>query len=329
MSPLWRKAARGVRDDRINMRGFFLPAVAVFCLFFWTPLTSHAVLLDKVVAVVNHDAITLSELKEEMIQESIQQSPEGEKRALESLIEKKLIETEVQKLGISVSEEEVDEAVQDVMRKHALSDEGLDSNLRAQGLTLKSYREKLRVQIERAKLINKELRHKVTISDEDLRGYYQKRKVLFSRPEEVRLMHILLKFPPGSDAGKKNALRAKAEDILKQVRSGKDFSRLARVYSEDNVTSSSGGDLGFIRRGELQANFERAAFSLKPGQASIVDMSYGYHIIKVVEKRSPRPVPFEEVADQVREALFQEKADTIFRNWVEELKEKSVIEVKL
>jgi len=292
-------------------------------------LTSHAVLLDKVVAIVNHDAITLSELKEEMVQENIEQSPEGERKALDSLIEKKLIETEVQKLGISVSEEEVDEAVQDVKRKHSLSDEGLDSNLKAQGLTLKSYREKLRAQIERAKLINKELRHKVTISDEDLRGYYQKRRVLFLRPEEVRLMHILLKFPPGADTARKNALRAKAEDILKQVRAGKDFSRLARVYSEDNVTSSSGGDLGFVRRGELQANFERAAFSLKPGQASIVDMSYGYHIIKVVEKRSPRPVPFEEVADQVRETLFQEKAESIFRNWVEELKEKSVIEVKL
>lgn len=309
-------------------KAFFFTGPAMGLLLL--PLTVPAIVtLDKVAAVVNNDPITLSDVRDELKQEGREESSDNDKKALEALIEKKLVAKEVQRLGIAVAEDEIDEAVRDVMRKNGISEDELKRNVEGQGISYEAYREKLRSQIERAKLINKELRSRVTVSDEDLRGYYQKNTALFVRPEEVRIQHILLRFPQGADAVKKRAVRARAEDILAQVRKGKDFSRLARLYSEDLVTASGGGDLGFIRKGELQPAFEKAAFSLMPGQAGIVETTYGCHIIKAIEKRTARPVPFEEVVDQVRESIFQEKAEKIFHDWVEELKQQAVIDRKL
>ncbi len=291
-----------------------------------SPPTPTGILLDKVVATVDHDAVTLSEIRDEVGRERSADTPENERKAAENLIEKKLVDKEAQRLGIVVSEEDVDDAVQDVMRKNGMTLEDLKKNIATQGLTLVQYRDRLRAQIEKARIIGKELRQRVTVSDEEMRSYYQAHTDLFSQPEEARIQHIFLKVPPGADERQKKAVRARAEEILKDVKAGKDFSRLARIHSEDANTADRRGDLGFVKRGELQSGFDRVAFSLKPGQAGLVETPYGYHVVRVIDRRPPRVVPYDDVADQVRESLIQAKAEKVFHEWVGELKQKAVIE---
>ncbi len=150
----------------------------------------------------------------------------------------------------------------------------------------------------------------MTISDAELRAAYSASMDNFRMPERVKARHILIKTEGKSDAEKKQAL-AKAEDLLKQLKAGADFAQLAQKYSEDASNAPKGGDLGWFPHGQMVAEFDQAAFALKPGQLSgIVTSQFGYHIIKVDEKEAARVKPFDEVkADLASELKKQRVTD--------------------
>jgi peptidyl-prolyl cis-trans isomerase D len=150
----------------------------------------------------------------------------------------------------------------------------------------------------------------LTVTDDQLRAAYSASLDSFREPEQVHARHILLKTEGKSDAEKK-AIKAKAEDLLKQLKNGADFAELAKKNSEDSA--ESGGDLGWFTRGRMVPEFEDAAFSLKPNQLSgIVTSQYGYHIIQVLEKKPARVKPFEEVKDELaKEVRAQQVNDRI------------------
>ena len=149
------------------------------------------------------------------------------------------------------------------------------------------------------------LRAKVVVPATEIERTYNANLEQYSTPEQVRASHILLKTEGKDDA----AVKAKAEDVLKQARAGADFSELAKKYSEDEASQKNGGDLDYFGRGRMVAEFDQAAFTLEPGKISdLVKTQYGYHIIKVVDKRPAITRPLADVRQQIQDQLSYERA---------------------
>jgi len=147
-------------------------------------------------------------------------------------------------------------------------------------------------------------------SEEELQEFYQSRSQQFSLPEERKLRHILLTIPEGADETEVEALRKKAEDLVQRLRGGESFEQLAREVSEDPGSAEMGGDLGFIARGAMEADFDQVAFSLKVGDVSDpVLTSFGFHIIKVDEIRPGKTKPFEEVRAELLKEYQRDAAE--------------------
>ncbi|HVH70509.1 MAG TPA: peptidylprolyl isomerase, partial [Candidatus Dormibacteraeota bacterium] len=154
-----------------------------------------------------------------------------------------------------------------------------------------------------------QLRQTIQISDDTLKQQYQANIQQYEVPNQVRVQHILFKTVGQTDALVEET-KKKAEDVLKQAKKGAKFDELAKKYSEDPGTKDKGGDLGWIRQGQTVPEFEKAAFSLAPGQISdLVRTQYGFHIIKVMEKQTAHTKPFEEVKDSIQTPLRLTEAD--------------------
>jgi peptidyl-prolyl cis-trans isomerase D len=175
------------------------------------------------------------------------------------------------------------------------------------------FREPNRVRIEYVQYAPDHFTDKVEITDAAVQQYYDDHKIAYMTPEQVHARHILLKVSPDAAPEVKAQVRKKAEEVLKKVKAGEDFAKLAEKYSEDS-SAAQGGDLGTFPRGKMVPTFEQAAFALEPGQTSdIVESPFGFHIIKVESKDEARIQPLDEVRAQVVEALKQEKAHDLAR----------------
>ena len=171
--------------------------------------------------------------------------------------------------------------------------------------------------------LDKVIAQKVEVKDKDVRRYYNQHKDTFRVPERVKARHILVKVNRTAPEEALKHARVKAENILKRVKAGEDFARLASEYSDDPGSKKKGGDVGFFSRGRMAPEFERAAFSLKPGEVSdIVQTNFGFHIIKVEEKKDPSIKPYKAVKEQLRKKVeidMKKKAvDTYVEKIIEE-----------
>jgi parvulin-like peptidyl-prolyl isomerase len=197
------------------------------------------------------------------------------------------------------------------------------------GLSWEDYRQKLREQIKRAKLVSRVARREVTVDDEGLKRFYIEHIERFKESDQIRASHILIMIPQDADDLLVEALRHKGEKILEKLRRGKDFGELARLYSDD-VSAKNGGDLGFFKRGELLPEFERVTFNLQTGQISgLVRTKIGFHIIKITERKEGSVIPFEEVTEKVKNQYIEEESHRLYKVWLKKVKAESFIEVKL
>jgi peptidyl-prolyl cis-trans isomerase C len=156
--------------------------------------------------------------------------------------------------------------------------------------------------------IRQEVLGKISIPEEDLKKYYESHEDEFKTPEMVRVRHILVKVDQSASEKDKKAAKKKAEGILKKIRSGEDFAKLAAEVSDDPGSKQKGGELGFFPRGRMVKSFEDAAFALKPGQVSgLVTTQYGYHIIKLEERKAAGTQPFDDVKEIIRQKLVQDQ----------------------
>jgi peptidyl-prolyl cis-trans isomerase C len=173
------------------------------------------------------------------------------------------------------------------------------------------------------------LRHEMTaqikVNDADIKTFYEKNLDKFQRPEQIRARHILVSVKKTADETEKKEARAKIEEIQKQLKDGKDFAELARAESQCQ-SRERGGDLGFFARGQMVAPFDKTAFSLKPDEISdIVETQYGYHLIKMEEKRAAGPVDFEDVKEKIKHYLSQVQLEKLQREYMEGLRGKAKI----
>jgi len=154
--------------------------------------------------------------------------------------------------------------------------------------------------------LTKEIIEKVKISDQEAEDYYGKNKKLFEKPEQARARHILIVVKQGAGDDVKKAAKKKAEEILERIKKGEDFAKLAGEFSDDPGSKQKGGDLGFFPRNSMIPEFDKAVFALEPGGVSgIVETSFGYHIIKVEEKKKAEIPPYETIKEDARAMALQ------------------------
>jgi peptidyl-prolyl cis-trans isomerase C len=178
------------------------------------------------------------------------------------------------------------------------------------------------------KIIEAHVLSKIVITEKEAENFYSEQKDKFKKPEQVRARHILVKIDPSDPQEKKDTGRQKIESILAEVKLGKeDFSELAKKYSE-GPSGPKGGDLGYFGHGQMVPPFEKVAFALKTGEISdVVETQFGYHIIKVEDKKDARVIPYTEAKEDIRENLKRQQGSQKIDAWITELRNKAAIEI--
>jgi peptidyl-prolyl cis-trans isomerase SurA len=313
----------------------------VFGLWVLLPSSGPAEVVERIVALVNNQVITLSELEEmgRRLLDQVRQtaSPaEREERlkkarreVLDHLIESRLLEEEMKKRKIEVPDRDVDAAVNDVLKASNLTEDDLKKALAREGMTFEAYRQKVREELGKMRLVSREIKSKIVIEEEELRRRYQENPEKYSDPLEVQIQQVFFPLPPNAPKDQVTAVRREALTILERARRGDDFTQLAKVYSR-GPEASEGGVLGYFKKQELVREVEEVGFKLKPGEISdLVKSSAGFHILKVLDRKGGEPRPFAEVRNRIREEAMQEESEKKFNAWIKDLKSKAHIEIRL
>jgi peptidyl-prolyl cis-trans isomerase SurA len=300
----------------------------------------QAAVADRIVAVVNDEVITLSEWNNafEPYQERFEASSQGPDREkaraetklllLNRMIDNLLMEQESRKTGIAVRNEEVTDAIMDMQKQRKISPNEFQKALEREGITLDAYRRDIRDQLMRMKLIRRDIKSRVAVTDEEIGEYYRKHREDYEGKESVRIKQILLVLPKGVDAAVKEKLRADADAIHKRLMNGEPFEPLSAKYSQ-GPEAASGGDIGYIEKGTILPEVEDAAFSLPLNQISgVIESPIGFHIIQVVDRRGAGLKAIGDVREEIREEIDREKMEKKYGEWLEELRKKSHIEIK-
>jgi len=308
----------------------------IACILLFYDFTHANVLLDRVVAVVNQDVITWSELYKAMeadaspkmkeLQKDEQRKvfKENEAVFLETLINLRLQLQEAKNAGIRVSDEELQGAIDSIKKKYSMSDDAFNESLKQEGLTFAEYKKRLWEQIVISKLVNSQIRNKIVVTDEDLNKFVAENKEVLENTESYGISQILLKKQKDVDNRK---LEEKADDLLKKIEQGESFSDLAKQYSED-PSAKAGGDLGLLKKSQLNKNFTDIISQMKPGDVSKPFWTEnGLHIIKLESRTEVKNKgeALEEARERLNNKLFRER----YNAWIKSLREKSFIEVRL
>jgi peptidyl-prolyl cis-trans isomerase C len=246
--------------------------------------------------------------------------------ALDQLVIYTLLSQESKARQIKIDDTEIDQKVQQ-LRSQFPTQQAFDEALKQRGLTLDSLKHDARVDLSVTKLMDAEMSTEASVTDQEAKDFYAKNPDKFQQPETVRASHILVRVDEKADAGTRKKARAEIDAVLKQARSGGDFAKLAQEHSQDG-SAAQGGDLNYFPRGQMVPEFDKVAFELKPGQISgVVQTQFGYHIIKVTDRKPARTVPYEEASAQIKQFLTEQKKQQRADNFIAGLKKKSKIEV--
>jgi peptidyl-prolyl cis-trans isomerase SurA len=304
-------------------------------------LSVQAAGVDRIVAVVNDEVITLSELNGAFApyQERLEAAYKGVEREqaltetkltiLNRMIDDILMAQQSRKAGIVVRDEDVDNAIEDLLKRRNISREELGKALERDGITLEAYRNGMRDQLVRIRLVQREIKSKVAVSDEEIGQYYRKNREDYEGKETVRIKQILLPLPKEADPAVKEKLRADAGGLHKRLLDGEPFEAISANYAQ-GPAANTGGDIGYIEKGMILPEVEAVAFSLPLNQISpVIESPVGFHIIRVIDRRGAGIKSIESVREEIREKLDMEKVEKKFGEWLIALRVKSHIEIKL
>jgi peptidyl-prolyl cis-trans isomerase C len=248
------------------------------------------------------------------------------KQLLDSLVSSELLYQASVAAKITVSDAAIDEQIQSLKAKFS-SDEELTRSLQEQGVTLEEMKERVRRNLATEQLVKQEVDSKIKVSDAEISDYYQKNKERMRRPEGVKMSEIFVRVEPRAGGEAKAKARQKIEAVLKEVRAGKDFAALARQFSE-SPDAKDGGEMGFVSRNGTLPVLTDAAFKLKVGEVSdVVESPFGYHLLKVTEKKPAGDVSLAEAKPQISNFLSQQKEREAFDAFLSKLKAAARIEI--
>ncbi|HOD36011.1 MAG TPA: peptidylprolyl isomerase [Syntrophales bacterium] len=310
--------------------------IAVAALLSFTGNASAEV-ADRIVAIVNEEVITQRELNLtiDMFSKRIERSNPGvpiEKireevslPVLNNLIEETLLKQEARRLGITVKDEEVTTAINDLLAKRKWKMEDVKANLDKEGMSFDEYREATRNNMIKGRVIRREIQSKIAVSNEEIGNYYREHRDEYEGQEAARIRQIMIPVPGNIEEDTRSLAKAQAEDVLNKLKSGVPFEQLAVQYRGPGT-----GDMGYVEKGTLLPAVDDVAFKLKVGEISdVIESPAGFHIIQVVDKRGGGAKPLPDVRNEIEDIIGREKAEKKFADWMADLRKRSYIEVRL
>jgi len=295
----------------------------------------RTMVLDRVVASVNDEAITLSEIQEEaqpvirkIFQEYVggerdRRVEEAQRRLLDELIDRRLMLQVARREGMLPSAADVAGALEDLKRNNNASDDAqFRALLRAEGLTLEQVRRTITERLAIGRTLARQVRSSILISEEELLGYYQAHPEKFQRKPEAEIRLILVAVTGQRDEA---AARQRADEALAKIRGGADFAQVARDYS-DSPTRERGGEMGVVHKGDLAPEIEAQAFGLTAGEVSApIRTEAGWNLIKVERVQASPLLPFAQAREEVRNELLAQKYEVKRKDWVAGLRSRAAI----
>ena len=299
---------------------------------------------DRIVAVVNGEVITLSELHRAFAPyaahiEANYKGPDkeaflkqGEAAFLQRMIDQILIEQEAKKPGVgiaAVKDEEVMGMVKDMLAKNRLTMQDYLKKLAEEGKTLESAKQEIRGQMLRMRLLRREVQSRILVTDEEIGEYYDKHREDYEGREAVHIRQIFLPVPEGADSGARDRVRAEANQLRERILKGERFEVMAARYSR-GPAAAEGGDIGFVERGIMMPEVEKTAFSLPVGEVSeVLETEAGFLLLVVVDKKGAGLKPLPVVRDEIKAKIEDEKVNKKYDEWMVELRKKSFIDIRL
>jgi peptidyl-prolyl cis-trans isomerase SurA len=313
-----------------------------FLFFMLLPSLSLGKVCDKIAAIVNGEVITLSDIDQAMSQygqanildegnplDKEIRLNEARKAVLEQLIEEKLLQKAAQQLNITVEDEDVTKAVEKMKQDGNFSDARFKKELVARGFSPEGYHQFIKEQILRSRIIDAIIKPKVPMADDKLRAYYQSHADDYLAPQ-VRLSQILIRVPEEPTPKDWEAAKAKMKVVLERLNKGEKFEKLVALYSDDKATAPAGGDLGFFKKGEMIQPLDAVVSTMEVGQVSgVIQSSQGLHLFKVTDKKPGSLPPLEDIKQRVTEDYYREEVIKYYTKFIDDLKARSNVEIKL
>ncbi|WP_165971944.1 peptidylprolyl isomerase [Paenibacillus piri] len=286
-----------------NRKWMFVSLILLIILIAYAVVYPPIAKSSEAVAKVNGTTISKDQLVKTALAGTGQQT-------VQRMIEQELIRQEADKAGIQIQDADIEKEI-GKLKQNFPSDNEFNQALEANGLTLDGIKEEMKPQVMMNKLLEKE----VTVTDDEIKQYYDKNLDSLKTQEQVKASHILV------------ATKEEADAILADLKKGADFAKTAQEKSQDTGTNSKGGDLDFISRGVMESSFETAAFALKPGEISdVVQTSNGFHIIKVTDHKDAATPTLDEKKTEIHDILADEKVQTMSAAWLQQKKSEAKIE---
>ena len=317
----------------------FIGLVAAFA-FPGSVYAQDGELIDRIVAVVNNDIITLYDLNrafkpyEENIK-ALGYAPAKERETLfqvrkdllDQLINSKLADQEIERAQISVSEKDIDETIERIKASRSASDEQLREGLASQGMTMAEYRNEIKEQILRNKLVNREVKSKIVVTKEDIKAYYDSHQEEYAGEKKYYLYNLFVRLSPGAEPAEAEAAQALMQDAKARLDQGLSFEVLFNEL-KDSSSPIQGTDLGLYQLEELSEQLEGAVEKLNAGEYSeVLDTDFGPQIIYVQKIQETAAKSLDEIESEIVEILYNELVDNKYQDWLDDLRKRSLIKI--
>mgnify|MGYP006288582217 CR=1 FL=1 len=316
--------------------------ICIACLVsLCVPITAGAAeVVDRVVAVVNDDIIRLRELNQALApierqirseglsaEETQKQLFEARERVLDELIKETLADQQIADTGIQVDESDVDAAIEQIKSRNYYTDEDLRQALQMQGMTMEQYRGEIKSQMLRSRLVNRKIKSKIVITDEDIRRYYKAHPEKYGGTVKYKLRNILMQYPEIGGREAKAGVKEEMGSVLDQLKQGASFEKMARRYSEAG-NASDGGELGKFDIDDLSGKLKPVIRELEAGEFSdIVETEQGFQIFYVQDIVKTDPEPLEKVSDKIENTLYEQRVNEKYNAWIQSLREDAHIRI--
>ena len=314
-------------------------SLLIISLLLFSPLSLQGRVVEQIVTVIDGEPYTLTNIatyaRSKMAREfpigSLEKINGSDREVLEQFITEKLLDAEIREAGIKVTDQDIEVYIDQIKQKNRLTDADLKTALSREGQTLQAYKASVRAELEKGELINRQVRKKVNITNEDVERYYKLNSKNYRADDRARIRHILLPLSEKASPEEVQAATTKANELYDQIAAGEDFARLAQKHS-DGAGRQSGGDIGWVNRGTLLKPIEDAAFDkLSVGQVSrAIRSSMGLHLVKLESREIGAVLPLSSVAAKIKEELYTKAMEERYSKWLKtELRRKHTVDVKI
>jgi parvulin-like peptidyl-prolyl isomerase len=299
------------------------------------------VVVERVVAVINDEIVLDSELEQyalPLMRGNVDPaSAEGKKlldeakhKALDAMIDDRLVMQQATELKLSVTAEEVERAIEEVKRQNKLDDATFVEALKGQGFTLDAYKKNLRRQILNLKVVNTAVRSRVQVSDDEVKTYYQQNARQLGGDKQAHIRQILISVPADANPDEVERKKRVAAKVVELARGGTKFEELAKKYSDDDTTKAEGGDAGWVGKGVLVDALEEVIQGMDPGDfRGPIRVGPGWMILQLVERKQGDIRPLDEVKEQLRKTLYDQQVEKATTSWLKELRKKAHVDIRL